>query len=85
VVILVMPSDIIMPTVATNLEQTGSSFAEALPFIGLTVWWRCCHARVSSLPPPCAAGDAEGPGLDARLGVGGQRDRLRHLVVLILA
>jgi hypothetical protein len=38
VVILLMPSDIIiMLTVATNLEQTGSSFAEALPFIGLTV------------------------------------------------
>jgi len=37
-VILVMPSDIIiMLTVATNLEQTGSSFAEAVPFIGLTV------------------------------------------------
>jgi Sap, sulfolipid-1-addressing protein len=37
-VILLMPSDIIiMLTVATNLEQTGSSFAEALPFIGLTV------------------------------------------------
>jgi hypothetical protein len=37
VVILLMPSGIIMPTVATNLDQAGSSFAEALPFIGLTV------------------------------------------------
>jgi hypothetical protein len=37
-VILLIPSDIIiMLTVATNLEQTGSSFAEALTFIGLTV------------------------------------------------
>jgi cytochrome c biogenesis protein CcdA len=43
-VILLMPSDIIiMLTVATNLEQTGSSFAEALPFIGLT-------ALVAALP-----------------------------------
>jgi hypothetical protein len=37
-VILLMPSDIvIMFTVGTNLEQTNSSFDEALPFIGLTL------------------------------------------------
>jgi hypothetical protein len=37
-VILAMPSDIlIMLTVGTNLEQTGSSFVDALPFIGATV------------------------------------------------
>jgi hypothetical protein len=37
-VILLMPSDIVvMLTVATNLEQTSSSFTEALPFIGATV------------------------------------------------
>jgi hypothetical protein len=37
-VILLMPSDIIiMLTVGTNLEQLGSSFADALPFIGATV------------------------------------------------
>jgi Sap, sulfolipid-1-addressing protein len=37
-VILLMPSDIvIMLTVGTNLEQTGSSFVDALPFIGATV------------------------------------------------
>jgi threonine/homoserine/homoserine lactone efflux protein len=37
-VILAMPSDIIiMLTVGTNLQQTNSSFAAALPFIGATV------------------------------------------------
>jgi len=37
-VILLMPSDIIiMFTVGTNLEQTSSSFASALPFIGATL------------------------------------------------
>jgi threonine/homoserine/homoserine lactone efflux protein len=37
-VILAMPSDIIiMLTVGTNLQQTDSSFAAALPFIGATV------------------------------------------------
>jgi threonine/homoserine/homoserine lactone efflux protein len=37
-VILAMPSDIVvMLTVGTNLEQTNSSFVEALPFIGATV------------------------------------------------
>jgi hypothetical protein len=37
-VILLMPSDIlIMLTVATNLEQTASSFIDAVPFIGATV------------------------------------------------
>jgi hypothetical protein len=37
-VILAMPSDIlIMLTVGTNLEQTGSSFVDALPFIAATV------------------------------------------------
>ena len=37
-VILAMPSDIlIMLTVGTNLEQTDSSFVDALPFIGATV------------------------------------------------
>lgn len=37
-VILAMPSDIlVMLTVGTNLEQTGSSFVDALPFIGATV------------------------------------------------
>jgi hypothetical protein len=37
-VILLMPSDIlILLTVGTNLEQTNSSFSDALPFIGATV------------------------------------------------
>lgn len=37
-VILAMPSDlIIMLTVGTNLEHHGSSFVQALPFIGATV------------------------------------------------
>jgi hypothetical protein len=37
-VILLMPSDIIiMLTVGTHLEHTGSSFVDALPFIGATV------------------------------------------------
>jgi threonine/homoserine/homoserine lactone efflux protein len=37
-VILLMPSDIlIMLTVGTNLEQSNSSFVDALPFIGATV------------------------------------------------
>jgi membrane protease YdiL (CAAX protease family) len=37
-VILAMPSDIVvMLTVATNLEQEGSGFVDALPFIGATV------------------------------------------------
>ena len=37
-VILAMPSDIIiMLTVGTNLQQTNSSFADALPFIAATV------------------------------------------------
>ena len=37
-VILAMPSDIlIMLTVGTNLEQSGSSFVDALPFIAATV------------------------------------------------
>jgi hypothetical protein len=37
-VILLMPSDvIIMLTVGTRLEHTGSSFVDALPFIGATV------------------------------------------------
>jgi hypothetical protein len=37
-VILLMPSDIVvMLTVATNLEQTGSGFVDALPFLGATV------------------------------------------------
>src|ERR687897_169704 len=37
-VILLMPSDIlIMLTVGTNLEQSKSSFVDALPFIGATV------------------------------------------------
>jgi threonine/homoserine/homoserine lactone efflux protein len=37
-VILAMPSDIlVMLTVGTNLEQAGSSFVDALPFIGATV------------------------------------------------
>lgn len=37
-VILAMPSDIVvMLTVGTSLEQTGSSFVDALPFIGATV------------------------------------------------
>jgi hypothetical protein len=37
-VILAMPSDLlIMLTVGTNLEQTGSTFVDALPFIGATV------------------------------------------------
>jgi threonine/homoserine/homoserine lactone efflux protein len=37
-VILLMPSDIVvMLTVGTNLEQSGSSFVDALPFIGATV------------------------------------------------
>jgi hypothetical protein len=37
-VILAMPSDIlIMLTVGTSLEQTSSSFVDALPFIGATV------------------------------------------------
>lgn len=37
-VILLMPSDImVMLTVGVHLEQAGSSYAEALPFIALTV------------------------------------------------
>ncbi|WP_128374498.1 GAP family protein [Streptomyces cavernae] len=37
-VILLMPSDlVVMMTVGVHLEQAGASFAEALPFIGLTV------------------------------------------------
>lgn len=37
-VVLVMPSDLlIMLTVGANLETNGASFAEALPFIALTV------------------------------------------------
>jgi hypothetical protein len=37
-VILAMPSDIVvMLTVGTNLEQTNSSFLDALPFLGATV------------------------------------------------
>ncbi|MFR9676559.1 GAP family protein [Streptomyces sp. TR06-5] len=37
-VILLMPSDImIMLTVGIHLEQSGSSFAEALPFVALTL------------------------------------------------
>jgi threonine/homoserine/homoserine lactone efflux protein len=37
-VILLMPSDIlIMLTVGTNLEQSNSSFVDALPFIGATL------------------------------------------------
>ena len=37
-VILLMPSDlVVMMTVGVHLERSGSSFAEALPFIGLTV------------------------------------------------
>ncbi|MFC3572684.1 GAP family protein [Streptomyces yaanensis] len=37
-IILLMPSDlIVMATVGVHLEQTGGSFAAALPFIALTV------------------------------------------------
>jgi hypothetical protein len=36
--ILLMPSDVlVMLTVGTNLQQSDSSFADALPFIGLTI------------------------------------------------